>query len=151
MDMHIYMLDMTVGGIKNLAKDIKIDFYKKQVNRNFNKDDYKVKAIYGDNGAGKTAVITAVSIAKNIVLNQHYLDQKSTQNLLHELINKQTKRFHFNVEYLIDDQDGKIIISYEVSLQENENGIFEITGENGRYKNGNSSSNKYKTLFNVES
>ena len=46
MDNMIYLLNMTVSGIKSIKKEIRLDFYKKTIDKNFNPDKYRIKAIY---------------------------------------------------------------------------------------------------------
>ena len=88
MDMKIYLLRLKVQGIKNIAEPVEINFYKKTITNNFNADKYKIKAIYGENGSGKTAIITAVKILKNIIINKSYLTDTHNQKLLFEIVNK---------------------------------------------------------------
>ena len=54
-----YLLNMDVCGIKNIQKNVHLSFYKKTVDKEFDSEKYRVKAIYGENGAGKSALITA--------------------------------------------------------------------------------------------
>ena len=54
MDNMIYLLNMTVSGIKSIKKEIRLDFYKKTIDKKFNPDKYRIKAIYGENGSGKS-------------------------------------------------------------------------------------------------
>ena len=42
-----YLLNLRVDGIKNIEKPLDFEFYKKTINKNFNPEDYKIKAIYG--------------------------------------------------------------------------------------------------------
>ena len=62
MNRHFYLLTLDIYGIKNIANPIHLDFYKKTIKRDFNPEKYKIKAIYGENGSGKTAIITAVKL-----------------------------------------------------------------------------------------
>ena len=59
--MGFYLLHIRLSGIKNISKEIQLDFYNK-VLEGFNPEKHRVKAIYGENGSGKTAIITAISI-----------------------------------------------------------------------------------------
>ena len=85
-DMGFYLLRLRLSGIKNISKEIELEFYNK-VLEGFNPEKHKVKAIYGENGSGKTAIMTAISIAKKVAFSLNYLNQTETQTLLSEMIN----------------------------------------------------------------
>lgn len=50
MDNSLYLLSVSVSGIKSIEKLVSISFYKKGIDKNFNPEKYRVKAIYGENG-----------------------------------------------------------------------------------------------------
>ena len=64
----VYLLNMSVAGIKSIKEEVRLDFYKKNVDKTFNPAKYRIKAVYGENGSGKSAIITAVSIFQNIII-----------------------------------------------------------------------------------
>lgn len=144
MDYMVYLLNLRIAGIKCIEKEIGIDFYGKSIDRNFNPEKSRIKGIYGENGSGKSAIISAVEIVKEFILNVNYL---STQKQLNELINKNSKEFHFVCEY-ITNIESRIIFEYEVKLvkDENNNDDIFISYESLKYKENNSK-NKQKTLF----
>ena len=53
-----YLLSAKISGIKNIHKRIELDFYLKSIDKSFNPEKYRVKGIFGENGFGKTAIIT---------------------------------------------------------------------------------------------
>lgn len=57
-----YLLNISVSGIKNIKEEVRLDFYKKTVDKDFNPDKYRIKAIYGENGSGKSAMITIIIV-----------------------------------------------------------------------------------------
>ena len=57
--MDFYLLEFRLKGIKNIEKEIAINFYKQDI-RNFNRENYNVKGIFGRNGIGKTAIIKGI-------------------------------------------------------------------------------------------
>ena len=141
----IYLLNMSVSGIKNLEKEIRIDFYGKQVNKNFDPIKNKVKAIYGENGTGKTAIITAVDIVRQFIINENYLRDSQKQALLTELINKKTKKFYFRCEFVVWF-DTLNIYEYEVGFSFDEKGTVFVASESLKYKTNNSK-NASTTVF----
>ena len=110
-----YLLNMSIAGIKNIEKEIKIQFYNKTVDKNFNTSKYGIKGIYGENGSGKTAIITAVRIAKRFMVDANYLREKRNQDLLGELINKKRREFVFKCEF-VTNIESILIYEYEVHL-----------------------------------
>lgn len=147
----LYLLNATISGIKSIEKPVSISFYKKGINREFNPEKYRVKAIYGENGAGKTALITAISIFKNLVINEDYLSDASNQKLLKELINKKTRRFRFECEFLNKMNKDIWIFKYCIELLMNEKEKYEISYEHLERKNGNYTQSKYINIFECKS
>ena len=92
MNIKYYMLNLKVCGIKNITEPVEIAFCKKTIDNRFDPNKYKIKAIYGENGSGKTALITAVKILKNLITNKDYLGDINTQKALYEIVNKKTKK-----------------------------------------------------------
>lgn len=142
-----YLLNMTVSGIKCIENDIRLDFYKKTIDKEFNPDRYRVKAIYGENGSGKSAIVTAVKIFQDIIFNNQYLNETHNQKLLKEMINKKTNTYKFECEFLADIDTGKMIYNYQIEIGKNENDIYEIKHEHFRFRSGNYVNSRYKTIF----
>jgi hypothetical protein len=142
-----YLLNMSISGIKSIKKKIRLDFYKKTVDKDFDPDKYRIKAIYGENGSGKSAVVTAVKIFQDLVINDNYLSESKTQAFLDEIINKSAKRFHFECEFLVNVNMSKIIYSYSIDIGKNDNKVYEIQSEELKMKNGNYANNNYKKIY----
>ena len=124
--MEFYLLEFGLNGIKNIEKTIEISFYKQDI-RNFNRENYNVKGIFGRNGIGKTAVIKGIEILRNIVLDSDYLILKSS--LLNEIINKKLKECYLSAEFLVVDKNNKKhIFEHSINLKI-ENGKIIITKE----------------------
>ena len=124
--MDFYLLGFRLNGIKNIEKEIAINFYKQDI-RNFNRENYNVKGIFGRNGIGKTAIIKGIEILRNIVLDSDYLILKSS--LLNEIINKKLKECYLSSEFLIIDKNNKKhIFEHSINLKI-ENGKIIITKE----------------------
>lgn len=147
MENTFYLLNISVAGIKSIKNEVCLNFYKKTVDRNFDPEKYRVKAIYGENGSGKSALITAVKIFRDVILNDNYLSESKTQEFLDEIINKTTHKFRFCCEFICDVEDEKIILRYSMCIGRNEDGLYEIQHENLHVKSGNYANNKYKIVF----
>ena len=145
MDRMGFLLNITMAGIKNIEKQIRIDFYGKTINKKSEFEAYKIKGIYGENGSGKTAIITALNIVKEFVFDENYLGDYQNIMLLNDLINKKTKRFSFKCEFVTEIIEF-IISEYEVSFVLNENGEVSISKESLKCKYNNNR-NAQVTLF----
>ena len=149
MDNMYYLLNVTVAGVKCIEEEIRLDFYKKIVNQKFDADKYRIKAIYGENGSGKSAIITAVKIFQDIICNSQYLSESKNQKLLDELITKKTQHYKFKCEFLCRLEKDNIIFAYELQLKKNESGLYEIVYEKLSERSGNYSNSRYKSIYEV--
>ena len=149
MKLPVYLLSLTMSGIKNIDKNITLNFYKKTINKYFDPEQYKVKAIYGENGSGKTAVVLGVQLLKDILLENNYLGDSANQKYLDEIINKKTKRFHIESEFLCRFNNNFNIYKYSFSLVKNEIGKYIIAQENLYIKSSLYATSKYKMLFEI--
>lgn len=144
----LYILTLDICGIKNIEKPIHLDFYKKTINRDFDPEKYKIKAIYGENGSGKTAIILSVKILQNILLDKNYLYDSDNQNSLVEIINKKTRKGYIECEIYVNiDNDDKEILDYYVAFEVKDDNRLYITEEKLYSKNGNYSKNVYLPVF----
>lgn len=114
-----YLLSYKVNGIKNIDKDVKLEFYKKTIDKDFDPREYNVKAIYGENGTGKSGVIWSVRILKNLMISRYYLTDSNNIYVLKDLINKKTKELNIEVEFLMNNvlnENIKKIFAYRYSI-----------------------------------
>ena len=147
--MSFYLLHLKLSGIKNITKEIQLDFYNK-VLEGFNPEKHRVKAIYGENGSGKTAIITAISIAKKVAFSPNYLKQTDTQTLLGEIINKETHTFNIEFEFAYKNNKIFDIYRYILSLTLNKNDLYEISHEKIEVITGYTKNKKYLTLLEIK-
>lgn len=145
MERMCFLLNLSMSGIKNIEKEIRIDFYGKNVNKSSSFDSYSIKAIYGENGSGKTAIITAVSIVKSFVIDDNYLSDPRNLEILKALINKKTRKFRFRCEF-ITNIEKFYIHEYEVCFEIDRNDELYVTYESLKERI-NSSKNAQKTIF----
>jgi len=126
--MDIFLLNFEFSGIKNIENKVKFDFYKKIIEKTVNPSMYRVKAIYGENGGGKTAAIMAIQLLKDLIAVNGYLSDSSNQRFLNECVNKKTGRVFLSCEFLFLNV-GPEIIKYEIELDGSRHGSFEIVRE----------------------
>lgn len=144
-----YLLSYKVNGIKNLDKDVKLEFYKKTIDKDFDPKEYNVKAIYGENGTGKSAIITSVKVLKNLMLNKLYLVDPKNQMYLNNLINKKTREVFFDVEFLRMLGGISILYKYHLEIElDDVDGYFKIKKED--FSSRKSPSNKWSLVFTIE-
>ena len=43
--MNVYLLNLKVNGIKSIEKEVELSFYNKRISKNFDPEDYRIKAI----------------------------------------------------------------------------------------------------------
>ncbi len=142
-----YILSLTLAGIKNIEKPIEIRFYKESILNDFQPDQYRIKGIYGENGSGKTAIITAVRILKEILSNKNYLSDTLTQKNIVENINKRARTGFIQVEYLLYGAEKNSIEQYYIGFEVRKDNRFYITNEQLKTKKGKYSQNQFKTVF----
>lgn len=147
---YFYMLNAEIKGVKNIDKKVNLSFYKQTVDKSFDMSNYCVKAIFGENGCGKTALITAFSIVRDIVLEARYLSDSNKQSLLEELINKKEKKFEFSFDFILCREIGNTIYRYSIVLLHDESGFY-IDNEKLLRKNGNYVNSSFKRVFEVQS
>ena len=95
--MSVFLRNISVKGIKNLSKKVELIFAKKEINSFSELEAYNVKAIYGANGSGKTAIVHAFQILHDIILKSGYLyDPDNTKNLF-ELMNKDCSKIDIEI------------------------------------------------------
>lgn len=142
-----YLLNMTVSGIKSIKTDVRLDFYKKTIDRSFDPERYRVKAIYGENGAGKTAIVTSLKIFQDLLINDNYLSESNNQYFLDEIINKETKLFKFCCEFIVNIGENLPVFQYCIHLGKNSKDLYEIKYEKLMKKNGSYPNNNYQTMY----
>ena len=147
MDNLVYLLNVRMSGIKSIKNEIRLDFYKKTVDTNFDPDKFRVKAIYGENGSGKTAIITGIKIFQDLMLSNQYLNESKNQRFLDEIINKETSRFTFGCEYITGEEESYIVYDYNFELEKNNKGDYVIKHESLNLKNGNYPNNNYVNVY----
>jgi len=106
--MYSFMNKVTISGIKNLKNEVTLDFYKTNMGRNIKLNKNNIKAIYGANGAGKSAIVHAFDIYEELVSKSGQLFSESFKQKLDELINQQTNVFTIKINFVIYNERNLI-------------------------------------------
>lgn len=143
---------MIVSGVKNLDKPIELNFYKKTLSKYPSFKNYNVKAIYGANGAGKTALIYAADIYKQFVIDKDYIAYYTRNSNLYNLINKNSNKIEIEMTFAVLNNDMSLhcVYCHKISLALN-NEVLSICGECLKKLHGYriSDENKFETLYEV--
>ena len=146
-----YLLRFGFYGIKNIKENVELSFYKKTVDKNFDPEEFRIKSIYGENGSGKTAIITAVDILRKIIMLPNYLSDSKTQELLNHIVNKETKEFKLYAEFCIVINEIPKVFYYEIKvIKSHDDGLFIIKQEILKFKNATYYGAATRTLYVVE-
>lgn len=141
----VFLLSMKINGIKNIEKDIEINFYKDTIAKNFKSDKFNIKGIYGENGVGKSGLMTGAYIFKELLTNPSYLNNSFSNEKIAYLINYKTNKALLEFEYLEQDESINIYkIGFEIVR--NINGVVAIEHEYAYRRKPNSN---YKLLYEV--
>lgn len=147
--MEFYLLSAKISGVKNIQKCLNLEFFKKTIDRKFDPEQYRIKGIFGENGFGKTAIITAFSIFQSLILKSNYLQDTSTQEYLSETINKITKEFLMECEFAHVGEDRIDVYSYSICLKF-DGKSYRIKNESLAVRNGNNPKSKFVTIYSVK-
>lgn len=136
------LLQLKINGIKNIENEITINFINTTIENGIKSVD-KVKGIFGYNGAGKTAIMTAIDIYKNVTTDIDYLKQSDVKEELSKLINYRTKKLTVSVLYHLKEdillRHFIVLACKETSdfyrVQKEEVSILSDRSINGNYKN----------------
>ena len=122
--MKYILLYLKTSGLKNLEHEVELQFYNKRID-NLSFDKSIIKAIYGTNGEGKTAIAYSLELYKNSIINSDYLAAQSFAGSLKQLINQHTNRVDLDIYFAIVSQNGfKRIFHHVIEYQLKDERIF---------------------------
>lgn len=142
-----FLLNLKLSGVKNIEKPIEIPFYKKTIKNDFDPDQYRIKGIYGENGSGKTAIMTAISILTKIITDKSYLANPVNQTLMVDAINRKTKHGFIEVMFYSYGDGTAYIYKYRIEFEVRQDENVYLTKEQLDYKKGHNSQTKYNTIY----
>ena len=146
----VFLLSLGIFGIKNIELPIEIPFYKKTIKDDFNPEQYRIKGIYGENGSGKTAIMTAVKILTRILLDRNYLNDSVNQRLLVENINKKTRKGSVEALFYAQSDVGPFIYRYKINFEIRIDERVYITGEILERKPGHNSQSQFRPVYEIK-
>lgn len=111
------ILQIKTRGLKNLSHDVVINFSNTGI-ENGVQNIKKLKGIYGNNGAGKSAFIGSVDLYQKLLRDRKYLFSDANQKCLNQLINNKTKEFFFEAIFY-EESDKKNIYKHSLFLKFN--------------------------------
>lgn len=167
-----YINKIEIKGCKNITKKIEMYFTNQTLDEKI--ENQNLKIIYGENGAGKTAIITAINIYRRLFRINDYLMQTEAHDYLNNVINKTTGEFIFKIiltkkvgnesytyshEIHLKNTKSNISISYECisklkgkRINGNYDVIFENNNGNIKYKECvENICQTYRTVYNMGS
>ncbi len=147
---NIFLLRLSMSGIKNIEKQVTLDFYKKTIDKAFNIDDYRVKAIYGENGSGKTGIVYGAYILKKLMLDSNYLGDNTNQRFLSEVINKTTEKLYIECEFYSTILPFNNVYRYMVSLSKEDTGRYVISSESLLTRKSTYATSKFIEVYSVK-
>jgi hypothetical protein len=153
--MKTYISEISLYGVKNIEKEVQLDFYNVRIPKKFVLSNSNIKAIYGENGSGKSGIIHAVDIYFRLVSERNFLTDSIGRNYLDEIINKNTKTFSFRVVFVFYDEknENKVEGRYEhriIISRDNDNN-YHINRESlSRYPLRTSDPLMRKVLLDIE-
>lgn len=137
----VRLLELKINNIKNV-KNGEIDLINyNNIKNNFNLKIGDILGIYGQNGSGKTTVVDAIGILKNILIGE-----KLTLN---ELITIGEKNCTLAFKFYIEILQNKYVVDYKIQLEKNDKEVT-ITNEAIKYTSLNEGKwTKNQTLIEI--
>ncbi|MCM1259870.1 MAG: ATP-binding protein [Prevotella sp.] len=136
-------------GMKNINDKITIDFQNQTIYRKKNKNFSNIKAIYGTNGTGKSAIVHSIDLYKQIVLERNYLKQNNNIKALNKMINKVKKEFYMNVIFGLSEEEKIVHIFKHEILIKLDNNIPYIEFENFKTLQGQTINGTYNEIYSI--
>lgn len=137
----VRLLEIKINNIKNV-KNGKINLINfNNIKNNFTLKNGDMLGIYGQNGSGKTAIVDAIGILKNILIGEKFN--------LNELITSGEKESTLFFKFYIETSSQKYIVDYLVQFIKFENEVI-INNETIKYSSLQESVwSKIKTLIEI--
>ena len=107
---------LTINGVKNISKPITLTFTNKSLSTDNDFSDSNIKAIYGTNGSGKSGIITALYIYKDLITKYNSgLNNEKLSSLTSQIINRKLKEMSIDIIFSFYQKDN--IVTYKHFLK----------------------------------
>lgn len=146
----VFLVNYSIQGVKTLEKKISLSFYKKTIEKTPDTQKYNIKAIYGMNGSGKSAIIASIDILRNLLINPGYLNNPMVQKNLEELVNKKIGKVEISADFIADMGNKIRLYRYTIVLSKDPNDKYVIAYESLLMRNATSKSEKLDMVYKVE-
>lgn len=116
--MKLIIVQFTTSGVRNLEKDITLDFSDYGLSKNIDLSHSNIKGIYGTNGSGKTSLLLSFYLLGQLGKDRNFLATK--KSYLDRILNKKTRAFHGRVVFSTYDEKTKKRLgtfAYEIRVQ----------------------------------
>lgn len=127
--MKYFIKRIRISGIKNIRKEVEFNFYNKTIKKPFDITDSNVKALYGENGSGKSAIIHAIKIYHDLINQSNYLFEKENNVYISELTNFEILKLNFQMTFVVYSEKMFRIIEHKIILNSNESNNVKIESE----------------------
>lgn len=119
--MKAVLLNLRISGFKCLEKPVELQFANKTIDDSWI-DSPHIKAIYGTNGMGKSAIVFAMYVYYKSITDKNFLALESTRGDLCDMINKTTKSACVDVYFAVKIKETTRILHHviEYSIHEKE-------------------------------
>ena len=144
--MDTLLIESRINGIKNIDKEIELSFVKKNFGESVFEEPH-IKTIYGNNGAGKSAIVHSYDIYRHIVLSSFPFKDQLFSSKLRKLINKKIKEFSIENVFALRFSDGIYRYSHKFILSVFDNG--DICFKNEKLTLLNARLSASKTVFEI--
>lgn len=118
------LLGLKASGLKSLEHNIELQFYNHDL-KGLTYDKSLVKAIYGTNGEGKTAIAHTLELYRNSVINGEYLAAQSFNGSLRGLINQHLKKVNVDLYFgIFFDKNNFDVFHHIIEFKEKDDRVF---------------------------
>ncbi len=144
------LINIKLCGFKSIDEPIELQFANKTIDKHFFEQS-NVKAIYGTNGVGKSAIALALDIYKKTILDDKYLTVESANGYLEKIINNKTKKAFLDLYFALYDGSSISIFHHTIGYKLVDKELF-IDFEVFSLVNGNTWGNEAneKVIYSVK-